>query len=65
MYSVGGAFSDYLLRSYGVEKFLQLYFSCRPHTFEADCSRIYGVDFDDMEKAFWRDAERISSNRQR
>jgi hypothetical protein len=59
VYSVGGALADYLIRTYGVEKLLQLYFSCKPDSFEADCCSVYGLDFDTLEQAFWREAERM------
>jgi hypothetical protein len=58
-YSVGGALADYLICTYGVEKFLQLYFACKPVSFEADCCRVCGMDFDTLENAFWREAERL------
>jgi hypothetical protein len=63
VYSVGGALSDYLLRTYGVEKFMQLYFTCKPGSFEADCRNVYGVDFDTLENAFWLEAERLVPDR--
>src|SRR5262249_41173819 len=37
MYNVGGAFAEFLLRKYGAERFLRLYFACRPGRFEAEC----------------------------
>jgi hypothetical protein len=59
VYSVGGAFVDFLLRRYGPKRFVELYFACRPGTFEADCQRVYGIDLDSLEKQFWEDAERL------
>ena len=59
VYSVGGALSDYLIRTYGVERFLRLYFTCTPEGFEADCCGIYGVEFDALENGFWMDAEKL------
>jgi hypothetical protein len=55
--------SDYLLRTYGVEKFLQLYFTCKPGSFEADCCSVYGIDVDTLENAFWLEAERLVPDR--
>ena len=59
VYSVGGALSAYLIRTYGVEKFLQLYFTCKPDSFEGDCCSVYGVNFDTLENAFWTEAEKL------
>src|SRR5262249_39764604 len=30
IYNVGGAFAEFLVRKYGPERFLRLYFACRP-----------------------------------
>jgi hypothetical protein len=60
VYSVGGAFVDFLLRRYGPKRFVELYFACRPGTFEANCQRVYGIDLDALEKQFWEDAERLA-----
>jgi hypothetical protein len=59
---VGSAFVDYLLRRYGVERFLRLYFTCRMGTFEADCRTILGDDFDGLERGFWEEAERLAGS---
>jgi hypothetical protein len=61
-YDVGGALVDYLLRRYGVGRFLRLYFTCRPGTFEADCRTILGDDFDALERGFWEEAERLAGS---
>jgi hypothetical protein len=58
VYPVGGAFVDFLLRRYGAERFVKLYFTVRPGTFEADCQSIYGIDLDALEAQFWEDVER-------
>jgi hypothetical protein len=42
VYSVGGAFAEFLVRRYGAEPFLRLYFACRPGRFEAECRGIAG-----------------------
>jgi hypothetical protein len=57
VYSVGGAFVDFLLRRYGAQRFVQLCFACRPGTFGANCQSIYGTDLDTLEKQFWDDLE--------
>ncbi len=56
VYSVGGAFVDFLIRSRGTKKFLRLYNECRPESFEAVIRDIYEVDIDALEAEFWKDA---------
>jgi hypothetical protein len=58
VYPVGGAFVDFLLRRYRAERFVRLYFACRPGIFEAECRRVYGTDLDALEAEFWQDAAR-------
>jgi hypothetical protein len=58
VYAVGGAFVDFLLRRYGAGRFVDLYFACRPGTFEAECRRAYGTDIETPEAELWEDAER-------
>jgi hypothetical protein len=60
VYSVGGALADFLLRKYGVERFLKLYFTCTPETFEADWRRSFGADLDAVESDFWKEAESLA-----
>jgi hypothetical protein len=61
VYSVGGALADYLLRPYGVEKFLRLFFTCGPKTYEADCRRMYGIDSATLEREFWTALEKTAT----
>jgi hypothetical protein len=61
VYSVGGALVDFLLRRYGVEKFRRLYVECRLETFATDCRAILGVDLDDLDAEFWKDAEKTAA----
>jgi hypothetical protein len=61
VYSVGGAFVDFLIRKYGMGKFIELYFACRPGTFEKECLRLFGRDLDALEKDFWEDVEQTTS----
>ena len=60
VYSIGGAFSDYLIRTYGAGRFVQLYFACRPDRFEQECKRVLGTDIESLEKEFWEDEERVA-----
>ncbi len=37
IYSVGGAFAEFVFQKYGTKRFLRLYFACRPGRFEEEC----------------------------
>lgn len=50
VYSQGGPFVDLLLQQFGAEKFLQLYVTCTPRTFDADCRRILGVGLSELQQ---------------
>jgi len=52
VYDQGGLFVDLLLKAYGGEKFLELYTTCRPETFEADFQRVMAVDFNELERRY-------------
>lgn len=58
VYTHGGPLVDYLLRTYGGEKFFELYNSCRPATFAADVERVLGVSVGELEAAYRSDIER-------
>jgi hypothetical protein len=58
VYSVGGAFVDFVIRRFGPERFVELYFTCRQESFEADCQRVLGEDLDTLERLLWEDVER-------
>ncbi len=57
-YEVGGAFVDFLLRRHGADKFLEFYNAIHPEDIDSPCQRIFHCDFDELESAFWADAER-------
>ena len=61
VYSVGGAFVDFILRKYGTERFLRMYFASRPGRFE-ECVAQLGVEFDTLETEFWAEVERLAGN---
>jgi hypothetical protein len=61
VYGIGGAFVDFLLRRHGPQRFVELYFTCRPGTFAGECERIYDADLDELEKEFWDDVEHSAS----
>lgn len=50
VYTQGALFVDELLDGYGGEKFLNLYVSCSPSTFDADCRRALGVGLETLEE---------------
>jgi hypothetical protein len=58
VYPLGGAFVDFLIRRYGVGRFLRLYNEGRPGSFDAACRDVFGRGLDDLEAAFWDDARR-------
>ena len=60
VYSIGGALSDHLIRTYGAGKFVQLYFACSPDRFEQEVKRVLRLDVESLEKDFWQDEERIA-----
>jgi hypothetical protein len=62
VYNVGGAFAEFVLRKYGTERFLRLYFACRPGRFEEECVAHLGVELDALESAFWAEVERLAGN---
>ncbi|MHC5544053.1 hypothetical protein ACYOEI_37985, partial [Singulisphaera rosea] len=59
-YVLGGAFVDFLVRRHGSRVFLDFYNSIRPETVDAACLDHFGVEFDALEVAFWKDAERLA-----
>jgi hypothetical protein len=60
VYPVGGAFVDFVIRRFGVERFMELYFNCRPGSFEADCRRALGTDMVTLERLLWEDVEQTT-----
>ena len=62
IYNVGGAFAEFVVRKYGCERFLRLYFACRPGRFEEECRAQLGVELDALETAFWAEVERLAGD---
>lgn len=58
VYEQGGPLVEYILRTYGGERFFGLYSTCRRETFAQDCRRILGVSLDELDRAYWADVER-------
>ena len=48
VYAQGAVFVDDLVRTFGGRKFLELYATCSPQTFDADCQRILGVGMTEL-----------------
>jgi hypothetical protein len=62
VYSVGGAFAEFVIRKYGIEAFLTLYFACRPGRFESACLANLGTELNALEPEFWAEVERLAAN---
>jgi hypothetical protein len=58
VYSVGGAFAEFVIRDYGINRFVDLYFACRPGRFDDACRAHLGVELEDLETRFWAEMER-------
>ncbi|NQT14612.1 MAG: hypothetical protein HQ582_17780 [Planctomycetes bacterium] len=55
VYVYGAPLVDYLLREYGIEKFFELYSTCRQETFDEDCRRILGAGPDELHRRLLAD----------
>jgi hypothetical protein len=62
VYSVGAPFAGYILKKYGTERFLRLYFACRPGQFAEVCRAELGIDLDALESEFWAEVERLAGD---
>lgn len=58
VYEHGGPLVEYILRTWGGERFFELYSTCGRDTFAEDCERILGVSLDGLDRAYWEDIER-------
>jgi hypothetical protein len=57
VYSVGGAFVDFLIRTRGVAAFRRFVTECQPDTVESKCREVFKTDLDELEGEFWEDVE--------
>ena len=57
VYSIGGAFVDFLIRSFGARRFRRFYNECELESVEAKCQEIFQVDLNVLEADFWKDVE--------
>ncbi len=58
VYPLGGAFVDFLIRRYGVARFVRPYNEGKPAAFDAACRNIFGSDLSALEAEFWEDVRR-------
>jgi hypothetical protein len=61
VYSVGGAFAEFVLQHYGTQRFLRLYFACRPGRFAEECLAKLGIELNVLEAEFWAEVERLAA----
>jgi hypothetical protein len=61
VYTVGNGFVDFLIRRFGVPRFVDFYHACRPGGFESACRDVYGTDLDELEKQFWEDSQKMAA----
>lgn len=55
VYSMGGAFVDFLIRTFDARRFRRFYTQCSPGNVDSQCRQIFQVDLDALETAFWND----------
>jgi hypothetical protein len=63
VYDIGGALVDFLLHHFGTERFLKLYFACRPGTCDIEFRRIIGEDHAFVEPRFCADDRRVTDEK--
>lgn len=61
VYRQGGAFVHFLMNTYGMEKFRELFTNCSMPTFCEDFEKVYGLSLDQAEKLFWEDIQKSFS----
>jgi hypothetical protein len=59
VYRQGAMLVNILLERFGPDRFLELYTTCRPATFDADCRRILGVSVDELDALYRTDIARL------
>lgn len=57
VYSVGGAFVEFLIRTRGAASFRRFYTECQLDSADAQCREILGTGLDDLEAEFWEDVQ--------
>ncbi len=65
-YTQGGPLVDFLLRTYGIDRFFELCRTCKKESLAEDVRRVYGLKLDELDAAFQIDlADRVSPQEQR
>jgi hypothetical protein len=62
VYSVGGAFVDFLIRTRGAASFRRFCVECQPDAVEAKCREVFETDLDELEAEFWEDVQKTLRN---
>lgn len=62
VYSVGGAFVEFLIRTRGPASFRRFYTEIQPKTIESKCREILGTDLGRLEGEFWDDVQKTLRN---
>jgi hypothetical protein len=57
VYSIGGAFCDFVIRRHGAARLAELVLATRPGKFAEACRSVLGEDLAVLELEFWRDVE--------
>lgn len=55
VYTIGGAFVDFLLRRFGGPSVRRFSTECQPESVEAKCLEIFGIGPDELDTQFWED----------
>jgi hypothetical protein len=55
VYSMGGAFVEFLIRTFDARRFRKFYTECTPSHFDSKCREIFQIQFDELEAEFWND----------
>ncbi|MHB1799859.1 MAG: hypothetical protein ACYCUI_16445, partial [Vulcanimicrobiaceae bacterium] len=57
VYVQGSVLVNYILKTFGAERFIELYATGQPGSFALDCKRILGVSLDELDAAYWADID--------
>lgn len=57
VYSIGGAFVEFLIRQYDGPRFRRFYAEISPNNVDAKCRKIFRRRLDELETEFWSDLE--------
>ena len=57
VYEFGGAYVDFLIRTFDGRRFRKYYVECTPDAYDSKCREVFQTEFDDLETSFWRDVD--------